>query len=139
MLTATKQSDISHNWDLVDAKDQVLGRLATSIATKLVGKHKPYFVRHLDCGDHVVVVNAGQVRVTGNKETQKVYTSFSGYPGGLKKLTLAQMRATNPIEIIRHAVAGMLPNNKLRDRWLTRLHVYADEKHPYQDKIKKYA
>jgi len=135
MLKPTKQSDIQHHWDLIDAKDQILGRLATAIAVKLVGKYKPYFVRHLDCGDHVVVVNAKEVRVTGRKETQKIYTRFSGYPGGLKKFTLAQMRETNPTEIIRHAVAGMLPNNKLKDRWLTRLHIYTDDKHPYQEKF----
>ena len=136
MINPTKQSDIKHDWHLVDAKDQVLGRLATGVATKLVGKGKSNFTRHLDCGDNVVVINAKLVKVTGKKEENKVYTRYSGYPGGLRSQTLGQKRIENPTEIIRLAVRGMLPVNKLRDVWLTRLHIYSDENYPLKDRIK---
>lgn len=131
----TKQKQIERKWHLVDAKDQVLGRIAGQIAHLLRGKGKAYFVPHLDCGDHVVVVNAKEVLTTGKKEKQKVYTRYSGYPGGLKKETLAQLRARKPEEIIRKAVFGMLPKNKLRDRWMAKLHIFADGKHKYEDKF----
>lgn len=121
----TKLSDIKHEKLEVDATDQILGRLATRVATMLVGKSKPYFVRHLDCGDFVTVVNAAKVKTTGKKESLKKYTSFSGYPAGLKTRVLRDLRRTKPTEIIRHAVYGMLPNNKLRDRWMARLDVKA--------------
>lgn len=121
----TKQSDIKREKHEIDAKDKVLGRLATEIAQLLVGKSKPYFVRHLDCGDFVTVINAKQVKVTGKKDTQKIYTRYSGYPAGLKKTTLGSLRKDNPTEIIRHAVWGMLPNNKLRDIWIARLKIEA--------------
>ena len=121
----TKQSDIKRDKHEIDAKDQVLGRLSTKVAQLLVGKSKPYFVRHLDCGDFVTVKNAKLVKVTGKKETQKVYTRYSGYPAGLHKITLSKLRKENPTEIIRKAVWGMLPNNKLRDRWIARLTIEA--------------
>lgn len=132
MTRPTKAQDIKHTWYLVDVKGKVLGRVATEIAHKLTGKGKPYFVRHLDCGDHVVVVNAQQVVVTGKKERAKIYTRYSGYPGGLKKKALWQLRRDKPREIIRRAVWGMLPKNKLRDRLITRLFIYPDEEHPYK-------
>lgn len=131
----TKASDIKRAWHLFDAKDKVLGRLAAEIAVKLMGKGKPYFVRNLDCGDYVVVVNAKLVAVTGKKEKQKLYGQYSGYPGGLKKKALWQLRAEKPTEIIRHAARGMLPKNKLRDRLITRLCVYPETDHPYKDKF----
>lgn len=137
MIKATKQSEIQHNWHLVDAKDQTLGRLAVKIALLLVGKSKTNFVRNLDCSDNVVIINAAHVKVTGKKETGKIYTRYSGFPGGITRTSLGKMRATNPTQILKLAVAGMLPNNKLKDRWLTRLHIYADDKHEYTDRFNK--
>src|SRR3989344_5540841 len=130
----TKISDITRTWHLIDVKDKVLGRIATDIALALMGKSKPYFVRNLDCGDFIVVVNAKYVATTGKKEKQKLYGNFSGFPGGLKQKALWQMRAEKPTEIIRHAVWGMLPKNKLRDRLITRLYIYPEAEHPYKNK-----
>ncbi len=131
----TKVSDIKRSWHFFDVKDKVLGRVATQIALKLVGKSKPNFVRNLDCGDYVVVVNAKYVATTGKKEKQKLYGKFSGYPGGLKQKALWQVRQEKPTEVVRHAVWGMLPKNKLRDRLITRLYIYPEAEHPYKDKI----
>lgn len=122
---STKISDIKHEHHALDAKDQILGRFATKVAQLLVGKNKPYFVRHLDCGDFVTVTNAKEVKVTGKKELQKTYTRYSGFPAGLHKTTLGKLRKDNPAEIIHHAVWGMLPNNKLRDIWIARLKIEA--------------
>jgi len=132
-----KAKEIKREWHLIDAKDKILGRLATQIAQLLMGKSKPYFTRHLDCGDYVVVINAKEVKVTGKKEKQKIYYRHSGYPGGLKETPLWMLREKHPERIIIHAVSGMLPKNKLRARVLTRLKVQAEEEHPYQDKFKK--
>ena len=120
-MKITKLADISHNKHDVDAKDQVLGRLSTKIAALLVGKSKPYFTRHLDCGDFVMVTNYKNIIVTGKKSTQKLYTHYSGFPGGLKTKVFKDVQKTKPEEIVRHAVFGMLPNNKLRDVWISRL------------------
>jgi len=136
MTESTKKKDIKHNWHLIDAQGEILGRLATKIAELLIGKTKPNFVRYLDCGDYAVVINAKKVAATGKKEKQKVYTRYSGYPGGLKKETLENLRARKPEEIIKHAVRGMLPKNKLQDKIMTRLYIFSDEKHPYDDKLK---
>lgn len=133
----TKQKDIVRNWHLFNVKDQILGRVATQIAYQLMGKSKPYFVRHLDCGDYVVVINAKAVATSGKKEVKKIYSRYSGYPGGMKTMTLGEMRVKHPEDIIMHAVSGMLPNNKLRASMLTRLYVYAAEEHPYKDKFNK--
>lgn len=133
----TRQKDIKRYWHLFDAKRKILGRLATEIAPILRGKQKPNFVSHLDCGDYVVVINAKEIKVTGKKEKQKIYSHYSGYPGGLKKKTLEELRKTKPEEIILHAVSGMLPKNKLRDRLLTRLYIFPGNEHPYQSKFKK--
>jgi large subunit ribosomal protein L13 len=124
-------SSITRNWHIFDAKNRVLGRLATEIAIVLMGKNKTYFVRHLDIGDHVVVINASQISVTGKKSTYKLYHRHSGFPGGMKITTYDQMLKTKPQEIVIHAVSGMLPKNKLHDRLLTHLHVYAGSDHPY--------
>lgn len=132
---ATKVSEIKRVWHLVDVKDKVLGRAATEIAHKLMGKSKPYFVRNLDCGDFVVVINAKHVAVTGKKEKEKMYGNYSGFPGGLKQKALWQMRKEKPTEVIRHAVWGMLPTNKLRDRLVTRLFIYPEGDHPYKSKF----
>ena len=134
---STKESQITRAWQVIDLKDQTLGRMATKIAELLMGKTKPYFVRNLDCGDHVVVLNAKDFIATGNKEKLKVYTRYSGYPGGLKSETLGRLRNRKPEEVIRHAVSGMLPKNRLRDKMLKRLYVFADDKHPYEEKFKK--
>lgn len=132
----TKISEIKRNWHLIDVKGKILGRAATEIAQLLIGKSKHYFVKNLDCGDYVVITNAANVRVSGKKEKDKVYTRYSGYPAGLRKITLSGMREKKPEEIIRHAVSGMLPKNKLRASMLKRLFVYKGEEHPYQEKIK---
>ncbi len=131
----TKEKDIKRLWHLVDVKDKVLGRVATEIAQKLMGKGKPYFVRNLDCGDFVVVVNAKHIVVTGKKEKQKLYGKYSGYPGGLKQKPLWQMRQEKPTEIVRQAVWGMLPKNKLRDRLITRLYIFPEEEHSFKEKF----
>lgn len=132
----TRISDIKRTWHLFDVKDKILGRVATDIALKLTGKAKPNFVRSLDCGDYVVVVNAKYVATTGKKEKQKLYSKFSGFPGGLKQKALWQVRQEKPTEVVRHAVWGMLPKNKLRDRLVTRLYIYPEAEHPYKDKFK---
>jgi large subunit ribosomal protein L13 len=130
-------SDIARKWYFFDAKGKVLGRLAGEIAKKLMGKDKINFVRHLDMGDHVVVVNAAEVVLTGRKEQQKVYHHHSGYPGGMKVTTLPVMRQTHPERIIEHAVAGMLPQNRLHDKILKHLHIYSGSEHPYAEQFKK--
>ncbi|OGH37895.1 MAG: 50S ribosomal protein L13 [Candidatus Levybacteria bacterium RIFCSPLOWO2_01_FULL_38_21] len=136
MTKATKASDIKRSWYLIDLNKKILGRISSEIAKLLMGKSKPYYVRNLDCGDYVVVINAKNVKVTGKKEENKKYYRHSGYPGGLRVRTFKELKQSKPEEIIRHAVKGMLPQNKLRDRMLTRLFVYRDENHPYGDKIK---
>ena len=133
----TKAKEITRTWHIFDVKGQVLGRVATQIAHALMGKSKPYFVRHLDCGNHVVVVNAAHIVVTGKKETDKLYTHYSGFPGGLKTKALWQVRREKPKELIRRAVFGMLPKNKLRARLITRLWIYPEAEHPYQSKFAK--
>ncbi|HHF98746.1 MAG TPA: 50S ribosomal protein L13 [Candidatus Aerophobetes bacterium] len=127
-----KKEEIVRKWYLVDAKDKILGRLATKIARILSGKDKPIYTPHIDTGDFVIVVNARKVRVTGRKEEGKIYYHHSGYPGGLKKETLAELREKKPEEIIRRAVKGMLPKNRLGRKMLKRLKVYPDENHPHQ-------
>jgi len=134
---STKISDIQRNWHLIDVKGEILGRISTKIANLLMGKSKPYFVRNLDCGDYVVVINAKDVKVTGKKETDKKYYRHSGYPGGFRTETFKDLQQKNPAEIVKHAVRGMLPQNRLRDRMLKRLFIFTDEKHIYSDKIKK--
>lgn len=137
-LTLTpKLSDIKRDWYLIDAKGKILGRLATQVAQLLMGKNKPYFVKNLDCGDFVVVINAQEVKVTGRKEKQKIYYRHSGYPGGLKEIPLGRMRKEHPERIIEHAVKGMLPKNKLQDPRMVRLKVFGGEDHPYKDKIRE--
>ena len=137
MTIPTKLSDIKRSWHLFDVEGKILGRIASEIAKVLIGKSKPYFVSHLDCGDYVVVINAEKIKVTGRKETQKKYSRHSGYPGGYREETLMELRKRNPGDIIKFAVLGMLPQNKLRDRMLTRLFIFKGEEHPYKDKFKK--
>lgn len=116
---------VGGSWFVVDADNQVLGRVATRVARILIGKDKPNFTPYLDCGDHVIVINAERVRLTGNKIDQKVYRRHSGYPGGLKEVPIRAMMQRRPEEVIREAVVGMLPKNKLRARRAKKLRVYA--------------
>lgn len=124
------------NWQKFDADGKVLGRLATQIASVLTGKAKPEYTPHLDLGDHVVVVNASKIKVTGNKLTDKIYYNYSGYPGGMKERTLQEQMDKNPAEVVKIAVWGMLPKNKLRKQRIKKLHVYAGEEHPHVSNIK---
>ena len=126
-------SEIDRKWHLVDASGQALGRLSTQIAIWLSGKHKPTFAAHLDMGDNVVVINAAEIVLSGNKAQSKVYYRHSGYPGGLKVTPYSKL---GPQEAIRHAVSGMLPKNKLHDPRLLRLYVYTDATHPYVQHFK---
>lgn len=132
---STTKKEIVRNWQLVDVKGKVLGRVAVEIAHILMGKAKPYFVRNLDCGDFVVVVNAKDVVITGNKREDKSYKRHSGYPGGFKSETVRELSERRPEEVVVRAVKGMLPQNKLRATMLKRLHVYASEEHKYADKF----
>jgi large subunit ribosomal protein L13 len=129
---AVKASDIERQWWVVDANGQTLGRLATRIATLLEGKHKPIYSPHLDTGDHVVVVNAGKVKVTGDKLIQKRYYRHSGYPGGLKEESLEAVLARKPELVIERAVKGMLPQNRLGRAMYRKLKVYRGADHPHQ-------
>ena len=126
-----KPADIDHKWYVIDAEDKTLGKVAAEIAMILRGKKKPIYTPHVDCGDYVVVVNAEKVAVTGKKEKQKIYKNHSGYPGGLKETTLAELRAKKPEEIIRHAVKGMMPKGKLGRQMFKKLKVYAGTEHPH--------
>jgi large subunit ribosomal protein L13 len=126
-----KVGEVEHGWYVVDAQGKVLGKLATQIATRLRGKHKPEFTPHVDTGDYIVVVNAAKVRVTGRKAEQKVYYRHSGYPGGLKETNFAKLKATKPERVLQHAVKGMLPKGPLGYAMLKKLKVYAGETHPH--------
>ncbi len=129
---SAKASDIRREWYVIDASDKILGRLAAQIASLLMGKHKPIFSRNLDTGDYVVVLNADKVRVTGNnKARQKLYFRHSGYPGGLKSISLEEMLKTHPTRVIEHAIKGMLPHNRLGARMIKKLKVYTGDVHPH--------
>jgi len=128
----TKPSEVEREWFVVDAEGKTLGRLATEIARRLCGKHKPRYSPDADVGDYVIVINAEKVRVTGRKLEQKVYYRHSGYPGGLKEITLRQQLVKHPTRVIEHAVRGMLPKNTLGRRMFRKLKVYAGPNHPHQ-------
>lgn len=127
---------IERKWHLIDVKNQIVGRAANHIAALLQGKGKVEYAPYLDAGDYVVVINASSVKLTGNKMQDKVYARYSGYPSGLKQITAGELMQRNPTRIMKEAVSGMLPKNKLRDRRLARLFVFAQENHPYQNKLK---
>ena len=131
-----KVSTIARKWHLFDARNQVLGRLSTQIAKILMGKDRTDFSRHLDMGDHVVIINAAEIVVTGRKEKQKLYHRHSGYPGGMVVTTLSQVRSAHPERILIHAITGMLPDNKIKAKMLTHLHVFAGSDHPYGKQFK---
>jgi large subunit ribosomal protein L13 len=132
-----RKEDVKRDWYLVDATGKTLGRLASEIAKILMGKNKPTYTPHIDGGDFVVVVNAEKVFVTGKKLNQKIYYKHTGYFGHLKETTLKEMLEKKPEEVIRLAVRGMLPKNKLRDRRLKRLKVYAGPEHPHKSQNPK--
>jgi large subunit ribosomal protein L13 len=119
-------------WHVIDAEDQVLGRVASKAAMVLMGKAKPSFTPFLDTGDHVIVVNADKVRFTGRKETQKIYRRHSGYPGGLTETSARKVRETRPVRLVEDAIQGMLPKTKLGKQMYRKLKVYAGPKHPHQ-------
>jgi large subunit ribosomal protein L13 len=127
-----RQSEVRNQWYVMDAENQILGRLAARAAVVLMGKHKPDYTPFLKTGDHVVIINAEKVRLTGNKENVKMYRRHSGYPGGLKEVTARRMRETFPERMLEEAIQGMLPKNKLGKQLSTRLKVYAGPKHPHE-------
>jgi len=122
---------VERKWHLIDAKGQIVGRLATRIATILRGKDKPYFTPHVDCGDYVIVINAKDVVFTGKKWDDKKYLRYSGYPGGLKSKTAKQVASTHPERILQFAVKGMIPKNKLGNAVIKKMFIYNDEEHPH--------
>ena len=129
---AGKEDVHEKNWFLIDAQDKVLGRLASQVADILRGKNNPWFTPHLDTGDFVVVINARKVKLTGRKWEQKTYYRYSGYIGGLKAITAEKLLLKKPEELIRHAVKGMLPKNRLGSKLIRKLKIYADAEHPHQ-------
>ena len=129
---SAKESELEKKWFIVDAEGKVLGRMATRIANVLRGKNKPIFTPHVDTGDFVVVVNAEKITLTGNKLTNKVYYQHSGYPGGLKAATAKKIQEEKPEELIRLAVKGMLPKNKLGSSLIKKLKIYRGKDHPHQ-------
>lgn len=132
-----KAKEVRRDWHLFDAKDKVLGRLATEIAMKLMGKHKAGYSAHMDMGDNVVVVNAAKVILTGKKISQKVYYRHSGYPGNLKTISVAKLMEERPEDVVRKAVTGMLPDNRLKSKRQTRLKIFRDDNHPYEKLFEK--
>jgi len=129
---SAKPQDIERKWFVVDAQGQTLGRLATRIATVLRGKHKPVYTPHLDCGDYVIVVNADKIHVTGQKLEQKTYYRHSGYPGGLRQVSLRRQLQVHPDRVIEAAVRGMLPHNRLGRKMFKKLKIYAGPTHPHE-------
>ena len=128
---SAKPADVKHEWFVIDATDKVLGRVASEAALRLRGKHKAIYTPHVDTGDFIVVINASKLRVTGAKETDKLYYRHSGFPGGLKSRTLEEMLTRRPEEVLRIAVKGMLPKNRLARKQLTKLKIYAGTDHPH--------
>lgn len=129
---SAKPSDVTRKWYVIDASEAPIGRVATQIATLLTGKGKPMFTHHIDCGDYVVVINAENVKVTGDKMDRKMFYKHSGFPGGLRETTMRDSLEKDPTFAITHAVRGMLPVNKLRDGRLERLKVYAGREHQHE-------
>ena len=127
-----KKETVERNWYIIDAKGQTLGRLATTVASVLRGKNKPTFTPHIDCGDYVIVINAAQVNLTGDKLNQKMYYNHSGYPGGLRERTAKEMKEKYPTEMVERAIKGMLPHNALGRQMGKKLFVYADENYKQQ-------
>lgn len=131
IVTKIKQKDVPHAWQVLDGSGQVVGRLATHVAHLLMGKHRPHYVPYHDTGDHVVVLNCAQLRFSGRKWEQKHYYRHSGYAGGIKSTSAAELFAKDPGEVLRRAVKGMLPKNKLQAKRLKKLKTYAGNEHPH--------
>lgn len=132
MKTITpKMTDIERKWFLIDAKNEVLGRLASKVAQILRGKHKPLYTPHLDVGDHVIIINAERIKVTGKKGDKKLYFHHTGYPGGLKSKSMNKISQEKPKWIVEHAIKGMLPHNRLGRKMFKKLKVYVGEAHPH--------
>ena len=129
---SANKATVQKEWYIVDAKDEVLGRLASVVAMVLRGKHKPSFTPHVDCGDNVIVINAEQIKLTGNKMTEKQYVRHSGYPGGQRMQTPEDLLSKKPIAVVERAVKGMLPKSRLGSAIFRNLHVYAGENHPHE-------
>ena len=127
-----KKENVRSKWYIIDAKGQILGRIASLIACILKGKHKPDYTPHMDLGDNIIIINADKIKVTGNKSTQIYYQRYSGYPGGLKKINYEHMKSKKPEYIIKHAVKGMLPKNVLGRQMIKKLHIYAGPDHPHK-------
>lgn len=132
-----KAGEIDRQWHVIDASGKTLGRLASEVSIKLMGKDKPTFSNHINVGDYVVVINAAKIKVTGNKDKQKMYYSHSNYPGGLRTVSYSDMLKKNPDKIITSAVKGMIPRNRLGRQIMSRLKVYAGDEHPHQAQIGK--
>lgn len=132
-----KAEEVTRDWYLVDAENQVLGRIATTIANVLRGKNKPTFTPSVDTGDFIIVVNAEKIALTGNKRADKMYYSHSGYPGGIKSITAGKLLDKKPEDLIKHAVKGMLPKNKLARHMLSKLKIYAGSEHPHKAQLPK--
>ncbi len=130
-VSANKET-VSKNWILIDAENEVLGRLASKVANVLRGKNKPNFTPHVDCGDNVVIINAEKIKLTGNKMTDKVYVRHTGYPGGQRFSTPKELLARKPISVVEKAIKGMLPKNTLGSELFRNLHVYEGTEHPHQ-------
>jgi large subunit ribosomal protein L13 len=130
-----KEKQIKRNWHLIDVSGKVLGRVVPQIVKFIQGKNKPDYVQNLDMGDHVIVINASKVLVTGKKAQSKKYTNYSGYPGGLKKINFSDLLKKDSREIIKRAVSGMLPKNKFRSQRLNRVQVFPDAEHSFKDKF----
>lgn len=129
---SANKATVKKEWYVVDAENETLGRLASKVAKMVRGKHKPYFTPHVDCGDHIIVINAEKVRLTGNKMSEKTYISHSGYPGGQKEITAEQLLAKKPIALIEKAVRGMLPKNRLGRALFGNLHVIEGTEHQFE-------
>ena len=128
---SAKPTDVTRKWYLIDASEISLGRMSTVVAKLLIGKDKPMFTKHIDCGDYVVIINSDKLVVTGKKETDKIYYRHSGFPGGLTETSLMHQREKDSTKIVIHSIRGMLPVNKLRDARLARLKVYTGEDHSH--------
>ena len=131
MSTFMANNTIERKWYVIDAANKPLGKTAVAAANILRGKHRPEFTPHADCGDHVIIINAEKVEVTGKKRKEKIYKRHTGYPGGLREVTFEKLQAAKPEEIIRHAVKGMLPDGKLGRQMFKKLHVYAGPEHAH--------
>ena len=129
--TMLKPAEVKKDWYIVDAEGMRLGRLATKVASVLRGKHKPTYTPNVDCGDYFIIINASKVVYTGDQEEKKIYYRHSMYPGGLKSRTIGLMKREYPVELVEHAVKGMLPHNKLGDKIRTHLYVYEGAEHPH--------